>query len=118
MPSISAPTRRSGASRSAPVRTTSASGPRPAPATATRAAPRAPPPRAPAAPSSVAASAPLMTPPRRDAPLPWPSRTGARIVPSALVAATGTVIFGSQDARLYALDAEGHHRWSVELGGD
>jgi outer membrane protein assembly factor BamB len=28
------------------------------------------------------------------------------------------VIFGSQDDRLYALDSEGHHRWSVELGGD
>jgi outer membrane protein assembly factor BamB len=28
------------------------------------------------------------------------------------------VVFGSQDDRLYALDSEGHHRWSLELGGD
>ena len=28
------------------------------------------------------------------------------------------MLFGSQDDRLYALDRNGQHRWSVELGGD
>ena len=29
-----------------------------------------------------------------------------------------TILFGSQDDRLYCLEPDGHLRWSVELGGD
>jgi outer membrane protein assembly factor BamB len=34
------------------------------------------------------------------------------------VDAGSAILFGSQDDRLYALEANGHLRWSVELFGD
>ena len=55
---------------------------------------------------------------RPDGTLQWTFRAGDRILSSALVDAGSAILFGSQDDRLYALEANGHLRWSVELCGD
>ena len=54
----------------------------------------------------------------RDGTVAWVYRAAERIHGSALIDATGVVLFGSQDDRLYALASDGRLLWSVVLDGD
>jgi len=73
---------------------------------------------APAAAVISAVEVPQATAIKLDGTLAWTFRTGDRIVSSPLVDVKGAVLFGSQDDRVYALEADGRLRWSVELDGD
>src|SRR5271170_2990510 len=46
----------------------------------------------------------------------WAFATGAGIFSSPIVAADGTVYFGSADQNFYALNADGSKRWVVSTG--
>jgi outer membrane protein assembly factor BamB len=48
----------------------------------------------------------------------WRATTGDLIEVSPAVSAEGTTVVGSNDGRLYGLDAQGSQRWSVDLGSE
>ncbi|MFH2010574.1 MAG: PQQ-binding-like beta-propeller repeat protein [bacterium] len=50
--------------------------------------------------------------------LRWHFKTPQRIASSPAVLPSSTVIFGSQDDRVYAVDARGKLKWSYPAGGD